>query len=244
MNIAVEQCSCPHIKSFSLAHQPEYNHQTCLPHNPLYQHINPSELNSPTINMRFFSVFALTGLAATAIASPVAVSESAVQKRQTGPSAALTLLTNLLSTVKVHTAAINTTVATITSSSTPAEKAAAAAAAGADLTTITTEITTAATAAKALTVTKRSDLVARQASTTTIAAALQALLEELVATVQNLVTNLGLGPLLSFLNPLLSALGTLVLSLIPVVDDLLAIVEELLDGILTGLGTALLGLTL
>ena len=127
---------------------------------------------------------------------------------------------------------------------------------------MTSAITATTTSVKALTpVSKRSpSSAALQARQLTLAEALVAILDEVFATLSSAIADLGLSTfhsvlvltgtndltagLLSFLNPLLGSLGGLVLSLEVVVNQLLLAVTVLLDGLLTGLGLGLAGLTL
>jgi len=192
----------------------------------------------------FFTLFALGGLFASSIASPIA-SSADIEKRQTGPTAALVLLDDLFATIQTYTGTINSTVAGINSESTAAEKASASAIVNQAVSGITASVANSAVSAGSLSAVKARALQGRQAtSTTAIAAAIEMILLELSGTLNGVIAALGLTSLLGFLTPLTTALSQLIAALEVVVDDLLVIVEELLNGILTGLSLALAGLVL
>jgi len=191
----------------------------------------------------FFSLFALTGLfASSCVASPVA-NAVAVEKRQS--DAALSIVTDLLSTIQGFDATINSTIAGVSPSSSADDQAAASTTVNGIITEITDAVNSAIASVQAIPVSKRDNLAVRQTATPTeITLVLEEILEELSNTLNGVIASLGLTSLLGFLTPLTTALGGLIAALEVVVDDLLAVVEELLNGILTGLSVALDGLVL
>jgi len=186
--------------------------------------------------------FALGGFLTSAIANPIAIRQE---------SSALTILTDLFTTVQTYTGAINATLATLSGNS-----SAALSSVSTELTGLTSAISAATTSIQGLTpVSKRSDISTalsaeikpRQLDPTElalIAAEISLILVEVFATVSAAVASLGLTALLSFLNPLTGGLGGLILAVEVLVDLLLLDVTVLLDTLLTGLGLALGGLTL
>jgi hypothetical protein len=193
----------------------------------------------------FFSLFAITGLfASSCVASPVS-NVVAVEKRQS--DAALTIVTDLLSTIQGFDATINSTIAGVSPSSPADTQAAASSTVNGLITEITDAVNSAIASVNAIPVSKKRDasLAVRQTATPTeITEVLEEILEELSNTLNGVISSLGLTSLLGFLTPLTTALSQLISALEVVVDDLLAVVEELLNGILSGLSVALAGLTL
>jgi len=192
--------------------------------------------------MRFFTLFTLGGLAATAIASPVAAPNTGIAKRSN--TDALNILDNLFTTIQGYTGTINSTTAGLTSQSTAADNATASHTVNTAVSDITTAINSAIADVKTLSTRKRGVVARQDASPTDIALVIEEILEELSGTLNNVISALGLTSLLGFTTPLTTALSGLVSALEVVVDDLLAVVKELLDGILSGLSDALAGLTL
>ncbi|KAL2070977.1 hypothetical protein VTL71DRAFT_14003 [Oculimacula yallundae] len=190
--------------------------------------------------MRFsyLAVLALTGLS---VATPV------IERR----ADAVSILTDLLAEVKVHTGAINSSIAGLS----PLDvvgKAAAVTEVGASLTEVTAAFQSAASSIKALTPGCSSKRSIEFVSTTAVdayapvekrqatlalevAILLTAIIVELFATIAAAVAILGVTVLLIFLTPMTGGLSALILAVQLLVDTLLIGVIVLLNTLLTGL---------
>jgi len=188
----------------------------------------------------FFTLLPLAGLFISAFAAPapLAASVEVVEKRQT--SEAYSIVSSLFTEVHEYTGAINTTSASLDSSSTKKEKKQAAVSYRTNIKAITAAVKAAKKQVKAL---ETSDVEKRQTSAA-LAALVAGLIEDISGALNNIIATLGLTSLLGSLNPLVSSLSGLLLSLDAVVDNLLALVKQIVDGLLIGLSVGLAGLNL
>lgn len=201
---------------------------------------------------QFLSLFAVTGLfVSSCVASPL--SPLSIEKRQN--NAALSILTDLFSTIQGLDATINSTTAGITSNSTVDQKAAATTIVNSAILNITEAVNSATVSVNASNGTASNGTastaiphyrlpIRQSALATEVAANIEEILEELSGTINTAISTLGLPAITLFTIPLTLALSQLIAALEVVVEDLLTTVQELLDGILSGLSFALDGLTL
>ena len=194
--------------------------------------------------MRFSSLalFALTGLS---LGTPI------LSKRDTNADV-VTLLTDLYATVQIYTGAINTTLATLSPSSSLLDKTAAAPLIGEQIAKITAAITATAGDIKALppvtggepqVINSTSSPVAkRQVGAIAVAALLGLIIVEIFATLGAAILVLGVGLLLVFTTPMVSSLSLLILTVQSVLNVVLLGVTTLLNTILTGLALGVSGL--
>jgi len=190
--------------------------------------------------MKFTILLALATTFTSVISAPAAAVDTSIEKRQT---TAASIISTLNSAIAAPIADIQSTLSTISASSSAADKSTAESAIKGSVSEIVTAVNTATTSVKALPAGSESTkkLRARQDA---LQSALTALLTEIDGIASTLVTDLGLGSTLSILSPLTSALSNLLLALEVVVNDLLALVQEIVDDLLNGLSSGLAGLTL
>ncbi|KAL9100493.1 MAG: hypothetical protein Q9187_009357 [Circinaria calcarea] len=182
----------------------------------------------------FISILALATSLMGVMSAPTA--EVSIEKRASDP---ISLVINLLATVQVYTAQINTTVATLTPTSSPAEKKVASDAIQKCMKSITAAVV------KTTKQVPTKPIAARQVtSPTSLANIILTLLLDLSGTLNNVIAGLGLTAALAFAQPLVLALSNLLLSLAVVVDNLLVVVRQLVGALLIGLSAALAGLIL
>ncbi|KAG8628114.1 hypothetical protein KVT40_003987 [Elsinoe batatas] len=201
----------------------------------------PSQLET----MRFFTqLVAVVGLASVCTAAAVDTGVARLQKRNKATEA-LAVVQDLFDQIRVVTANINATRAGLNADSTIFENATALVSFQTDITSITTLVTAATVQVNAISVlpAKRSfmGLFVRQEPPSTTVIDLSNLLVTLLLEVENtvnpLLTNLGLGPLVdAVLVPLEQAINALVGALGELVDGLIALVVQLLDAITSAVG--------
>ncbi|KAF2220738.1 hypothetical protein BDZ85DRAFT_284459 [Elsinoe ampelina] len=202
--------------------------------------------------MLFFTQLStFVALAAICNAAAVNTGVTHFQKRDEATEA-LAVVQGLFDQVRVVTANINATRAGLNADSTIFENATALVSFQSDITSITTLVTAATVQVNAISVpvAKRSftGLFVRQEPPSTTVIDLSNLLVTLLLEVENtvnpLLTNLGLGPLVdAVLVPLEQAINALVGALGELVDGLIALVVQLLDAITSAVG-AIIGLIL
>ncbi|KAI9713944.1 MAG: hypothetical protein M1820_000674 [Bogoriella megaspora] len=186
--------------------------------------------------MQFFTTLTLSTLFLGAFSAPV------VEKRQS-TSAIASALDSLFTDITQYTGSINSTAASVSTTSPDADQAAARTSFQSDVNSISSAINDAIPTIQALPAETGS-----VDSTNAVATAYAQIFAEINGAL-NAFDATGLDNSLVkrqiiVITPLTTSLSQLITALQAVVDNLLAVVKELLDGILTGINNALLGITL
>ncbi|KAF4556600.1 Hypothetical protein D9617_1g084780 [Elsinoe fawcettii] len=200
--------------------------------------------------MKLFTyALSFLGLASTGIAAAVNTDVVALQKRDEAQNLqALAVVQGLYSQILGVTASINATRAGLNADSTIIDNATALVSFQTDIVSLTTLVTAATAQVNliAVPVGKRSimHLFVRQDPPSTTVIDLSNLLVTLLLEVENtinpLLDNLGLGPLVdAVLVPLEQAINALVGALGELVDGLIAIVVQILDALTTAVGAVI-----
>ncbi|KAI0515110.1 hypothetical protein F5B22DRAFT_202654 [Xylaria bambusicola] len=181
-----------------------------------------------------FTIFAIGGLITSAIANPIAVSES-LEKRQDYEALGASL-TTLLANIQEQTAIINSTLDAVPENPTDAQATADASQIAPQLQAITDLLTAANT-----TVVKRA-LVEARFGKPDLFKTLSIIIFEVLFTVKKILYKLGLAKVVHYLTPLAFALKGLVFSLDHVVGGVLLAVGGITNELLKAVGLALIGL--
>ncbi|KAF2964539.1 hypothetical protein GQX73_g9040 [Xylaria multiplex] len=180
----------------------------------------------------FLTFFAIGGFIASAIANPIAVTNS-VEKRQDLTELGATLET-LLANIQKQTAIINSTLETVPSNPTDADASAAQIAP--QLQAITDLIT-----AVNSTVVKRAVAEAHYGKPD-LFKTISFIIYEVLFTVKVILFKLGLGKVVIYLTPLVLSLKGLIFSLDLVIGGALLAVGPIVNELLKAVGLALIGL--
>ncbi|GAW23515.1 hypothetical protein EKO27_g4783 [Xylaria grammica] len=182
----------------------------------------------------FLTFFAIGGFIASAVANPIAVTDS-VEKRQDYAELGATL-EGLLTNIQKQTAIINSTLDTVPENPTDSEATADAAQIAPQLQAITDLIT-----AVNSTVVKRAIVEARYGKPD-LFKTLSFIIYEVLFTVKVILFKIGLGKVVIYLTPLVLSLKGLIFSLDLVVGGVLLAVGPIVNELLKAVGLALIGL--
>ncbi|KAI1324732.1 hypothetical protein F5Y16DRAFT_402143 [Xylariaceae sp. FL0255] len=190
--------------------------------------------------MKFFTMFAIGGYIASALASPI-VAANDVAKRQ-DDSSLVDQKNTLLSSIQAQTAIINNTMASVPSDPTDDQLTASAASIAPQLQAITALLTSANTTVAGQAPTSKRSPKGFPAPPPDLIKVVGSILYELLFTTKVILFKLGLGKVVLYLTPLVLAVKGLVFSLDFVVPGLLISVGPIVNQLLTAVGLSLIAL--